>query len=89
MPLIPIAIGAATIGGGVSLGLRARDFEQQADEEPFALDAKAAHDQARSNARLANVLFATGGAILATGTAAQIAADPGVQEAYLGSPEDD
>lgn len=29
------------------------------------------------------------GAILATGTAAQIAADPRVQEAYLGSPEDD
>jgi branched-chain amino acid transport system ATP-binding protein len=29
------------------------------------------------------------GAILATGTAAQIAADPAVQEAYLGSAEDD
>jgi branched-chain amino acid transport system ATP-binding protein len=29
------------------------------------------------------------GAILATGTAAEIAADPKVQEAYLGSPEDD
>ena len=29
------------------------------------------------------------GAILATGTAAEIAGDPKVQEAYLGSPEDD
>jgi branched-chain amino acid transport system ATP-binding protein len=29
------------------------------------------------------------GAILATGTAAEIATDPKVQEAYLGSPEDD
>jgi ABC-type branched-subunit amino acid transport system ATPase component len=29
------------------------------------------------------------GAILATGTATEIAADPKVQEAYLGSPEDD
>jgi branched-chain amino acid transport system ATP-binding protein len=29
------------------------------------------------------------GAILATGSAAEIAADPKVQEAYLGSPEDD
>jgi len=29
------------------------------------------------------------GAVLATGTAANIAADPNVQEAYLGAPEDD
>lgn len=35
------------------------------------------------------VMVMAQGAILATGTAAQIAADPKVQEAYLGSPEDD
>jgi ABC-type branched-subunit amino acid transport system ATPase component len=29
------------------------------------------------------------GAVLATGNAAEIAADPKVQEAYLGAPEDD
>jgi branched-chain amino acid transport system ATP-binding protein len=29
------------------------------------------------------------GAILATGTAAEVATDPKVKEAYLGSPEDD
>jgi tetratricopeptide (TPR) repeat protein len=67
LPLIPIALGAATIGAGVSFGLRARDFEQQAVEEPFALAAAEAHDNAVSNARIANVLFVTGGAVLVAG----------------------
>jgi branched-chain amino acid transport system ATP-binding protein len=35
------------------------------------------------------IVVMTQGAILATGTATEIAADPKVQEAYLGSPEDD
>jgi hypothetical protein len=67
LPLLPIAVGAATIGAGISFGLRARDFEQQAAEEMVAIDAEAAHSRAVDNARTANWLFAAGGAVLAAG----------------------
>jgi hypothetical protein len=67
LPLIPIAIGAATIGAGVSFGLRARDYEERSIEEPAALVAAGLHEDAVRNARVANLLFATGGAVLAAG----------------------
>ena len=67
LPLIPIGIGASAIGVGIGFGMRARDFEERADNEPIGTDAAAFHDSAVSNARVANILFVTGGAVVAAG----------------------
>jgi hypothetical protein len=67
LPLIPIGVGAAVIGAGVRFGLRARDFADAANHEPVGLDASRDHAEAVSNARIANICFVAGGAVLATG----------------------
>ena len=67
LPLIPIAVGAAAIGAGITFGLRARDFEKSAKNEPVGLDASEDYADAVSNARTANILFIGGGAVLAAG----------------------
>jgi len=67
LPLIPIGVGAAVIGAGVSFGLHARDYEEQARNEPIGLDAAEDHAHAVDNARIANIMFVTGGAVLAAG----------------------
>jgi tetratricopeptide (TPR) repeat protein len=67
LPWIPIVGGVAMLGAGVGFGMRARDFEQQANEEVLGADARDAYEVAQSNATVANVAFAVGGAVLAGG----------------------
>ena len=67
LPWIPMLGGIAMIGGGIGLGLAAKSLEQQAIDEPNALQAKDLHDNARRDAMIANVMFAVGGAALVSG----------------------
>ena len=67
LPWIPIAGGAAMIGAGVVFGMRARAFEQQANEELVASEAREDYEVAQRNATFANVGFAVGGAVLVGG----------------------
>jgi tetratricopeptide (TPR) repeat protein len=67
LPLIPIGVGVAAIGAGITFGLRARELERSAIKDPVAFDASKDYADAVTNARVANILFVAGGAVLAAG----------------------
>ncbi len=53
-------VGFASLVGGSTVGWRARASAERAQRDPVAVSAAAEHASARSQARLANVLLATG-----------------------------